>query len=482
MSTTRDGILDAASAPAATELCAAEGRSVDGVRQNAVTGYVAATAVCAVLFVAGLFYAQLSWDILPRLTFLAPGYSLPGLLFFLTIGALADRFLVRASDGAEISAGFLADFLSAALLGPLVGAAVAAAPFLLPNRRTEPMRAVFDASAFVLVGGSTGLIYWLFQSLLSGKGIAIIVGGLAAGTVYFLVNSLIYYPLLRMRRGLGLREWFDEGLRPFLPFHMFFLMVSLILIYSFDRLGPSGFVLFFLPVVGLVYAFRAFSHQRDLARSLERFSLQIAASMITALDLKDNYTAHHSAAVAQYARDTAAALRMSQKECRVAHLAGLLHDLGKISVPDEILNSRERLGKHEWSVIQGHASAGQSIVSNMNEFEELGKIIRHHHEWYDGSGYPDGLVAEDIPLISRIVTAADSYSAMVSDRPYSIKRSPEEAIAELESAAGSQFDPRVVAAFLNVLQGETADYRKADKLDFRLQFQKARFLGENGVG
>ena len=86
-----------------------------------------------------------------------------------------------------------------------------------------------------------------------------------------------------------------------MPFHLFFLTVSLGLIYSFDRLGPPGFVLFFLPVMGLVYAFRAFSHQRELARSLERFSLQMAASMITALDLKDNYTAQHSAAVAQYA-------------------------------------------------------------------------------------------------------------------------------------------------------------------------------------
>lgn len=478
MSAARDGSLGAEGVNPAEELRAAESRDLADVLPNAVIRYVAAISVCAFLFVLGLVYIQISWDGLPRLTLLAPRYSLPVLVFFLCIGAIADRFLVRASDGAEISAGFLADFLSAALLGPLAGAVVASAPFLVRYRRTERVRRVFDVSAFILVGGSTGLVYWVLQNLLGRNGVSIIVGGLAAGSFYFLANSFIYYPVLRIRRGLGLAQWFNEGLRPFLPFHMFFLMVSLVLLYSFDRLGPPGFVLFFLPVIGLVYAFRAYSHQRELARSLERFSLQIAASMITALDLKDNYTAHHSAAVAQYATDTAAALRMSQKECSVAHLAGLLHDLGKISVPDEILNSRERLDKQEWSIIQGHASAGQSIVSNMNEFEELGKIIRHHHEWYDGSGYPDGLGAERIPLISRIVTVADSYSAMVSDRPYSPKRTPEAAMAELEAQAGSQFDPRAVAAFLKVLRGETSAYRRADQLDFLLQFQKARFLGE----
>ncbi|MHB1344786.1 MAG: HD domain-containing phosphohydrolase [Thermoleophilia bacterium] len=390
----------------------------------------------------------------------------------------ADRFRVRLGSGVEVSAGFLADFLSAALLGPVVGALVASTAFVVSFQRSQPLRSVFSAAAFFIVGGATGVVYWGIYDGLGRSGLALALGGLTAGCVYFLLNYGLFVPVMWLRRGIRPFEWFHEAFGPFLPFHLFFLMLSLGLTYSFDRVGPWGFGLFFLPVLGLIYAFRTFSNQRELARSLERFSLQIAASMITALDLKDNYTAQHSAAVAQYSFDTAVALGLPEKGRSVAHLAGLLHDLGKISVPDEILNSREPLGDEEWAVIQGHAGAGQNIVSNMNEFEELGRIIRHHHEHYDGRGYPDGLVGDNIPMISRIVAVADAYSAMVSDRPYRDMRSPESAIAELRDQSGIQFDPRVVAAFMKVLEGSTHEYRKADQLDFRLQFQKVRFLAE----
>lgn len=444
--------------------------------------YVAAVMAVASGFALWLMLVQFGSRGLPGGLSVRPLFSLEGSLagiaFFLGVGLLADRFRIKVG-GADVSAGFLADFLSAALLGPLAGAIVAAVPALLAGAQRGPwLRKTFFAAAFFLVGGSTGLAYWGLRAILGSSGYALAIEGLSAGVVYFLLNFVLYAPVAWFRRSLGPRAWFAEAFGPFLPFHLFFLMLSLGLIFSFDRLGPPGFVLFFLPVLGLIYAFRTFSNQRELARSLERFSLQIAASMITALDLKDNYTAQHSAAVAQYSLDTASSLGLSEKNRNVAHLAGLLHDLGKISVPDEILNSREPLSEEEWSVIQGHTDAGQNIVSNMNEFEELGRIIRHHHEHYDGRGYPDGLAGENIPLISRIVAVADSYSAMVSDRPYGRKRTPEAAISELRDQSGIQFDPRVVAAFLKVLEGSTHGYREADHLDFRLQFQKVRFLGE----
>ncbi|MHB0979502.1 MAG: HD-GYP domain-containing protein [Thermoleophilia bacterium] len=442
--------------------------------------YVAVVCAAGVCSGLALLYIQIRglWAILPGVSWFAPRHSLGGFLFFLLVGVFAERLRVRVGSGVEVSAGFLADFLSAALLGPLVGALVASAAIITSHNRGQVLRTGFGASSFLIIGGATGLVYWGCYSLLGETGMALALAGLAAGCAYFLLNYILYVPVMWLRRGMGLRQWFQEGFAPFLPFHLFFLLLSLGLIYSFERVGPLGFGLFFLPVLGLIYAFRTFSNQRELARSLERFSLQITASMITALDLKDNYTAQHSAAVAQYAFDTASALGLPEKDRSVAHLAGLLHDLGKISVPDEILNSRERLGEDEWVVIQGHSAAGQNIVSNMNEFEELGRIIRHHHEHCDGRGYPDGLAGESIPMISRIVAVADSYSAMVSNRPYRDKRTPEAAIAELGDQSGIQFDPRVVAAFLKVLEGSTHEYRKAEQLDFRVQFQKVRFLRE----
>lgn len=461
-----------------TELQRGVARGRWSARYSPLQVYVAVVVVLAVGAGFGLVYLQSRWSALPSISWLGPRHSVAGLAFFLVVGIFADRFRVRHGSGVEVSAGFLADFLSAALLGPIIGALVASASFIVSFQRGQALRSAFSAAAFFIVGGATGVVYWGVYSHLGESGFALALGGLSAGGVYFLLNYGLFVPVMWLRRGVGPAQWFHEAFGPFLPFHLFFLVLSLGLAYSFDRVGPWGFGLFFLPVLGLIYAFRTFSNQRELARSLERFSLQIAASMITALDLKDNYTAQHSAAVAQYSYDTSTALGLTEKDRGVAHLAGLLHDLGKISVPDEILNSREPLGDDEWGVIQGHTDAGQNIVSNMNEFEELGRIIRHHHEHYDGSGYPDGLAGDNIPVVSRIVAVADSYSAMVSDRPYRSRRTPEAAITELRDKSGVQFDPQVVAAFLKVLEGSTHAYRRADQLDFRIQFQKVRFLGE----
>ena len=263
---------------------------------------------------------------------------------------------------------------------------------------------------------------------------------------------------------------------PYIWFHAFFLIVSLAFISAVDENLSELFILFFLPVLGLVYAFRMFTRERDLSVRLERFSLQMAASMVTALDLKDNYTARHSAAVAQYAFDIATAMGIPEHECYVAHLAGLLHDLGKIGIPDSILNSHSRLDDSEWRVVKSHSEAGRDILHNISEFGELAEIILYHHERYDGNGYPAQLAGEAIPLMSRIICVADSYSAMISNRPYSRRMTAKEAAEELERQSGLQFDPYIAGVFLGILNSRTEAYRMGRDVDFHVEFQKVRFL------
>lgn len=423
----------------------------------------------AALFVGLLGYLQLSWRALPS-------FSLLGVAFFVLVGIFAEKNKIFVGNGVAVTAAFLPDFLAATILGPFAGALVAAGTLPAWYERGKSTRNAFYLSAFTITSGSTGLIYWLLAAQIPSHFAQIIVGGLVSALWYQLCNYLLFMPLMALRRGIGARDFFDEAFRPFIPFHLFFLFMSLVLLFSFDRYGASSLVLYLLPVLGLVYAFRAFARERDLAQSLEQFSLEMAGSMLTALDLKDNYTGQHSAAVALYSYDTAAELRLSSRERALAHLGGLLHDVGKISVPDSILNCPTSLGETDWEVVQRHAGAGQEILSNMTEFEELGRIILHHHERFDGQGYPRGLIADDIPLISRIVAIADSYSAMVSERPYSRRREPEEAMQELRAASGTQFDPVVAEAFLAVLKSGDDDYRLGQKADFKVQFQKVRFL------
>lgn len=445
--------------------------------------YVALTCLLAAVFACALVYAQLHWESLGHVSWL----GVTAALLFAAVSVFAERLRVPIGDGTHVSAGFLADFLSAALLGPVAGALVAGCGAVATHEKGQRTRTVFYGSAFFIAGGACGVVFHLVSAQSLGpSGIAVAVGGVAAGATYQVLDYALFVPIMWLRRRIGPRRWFDEAFRPYLPFQLFFLTLSLGLIYiaRIPHQGRAVFVLFFLPVLGLTYAFRSFQRQKELSASLERFSMAMAMSMIKALDLKDNYTAKHSAAVAQFSFDLADRLGLTTRERSLAHFAGLLHDLGKISVPDQVLKSRERLADEEWDVVRGHSVrgqeiliAGQKILSSMSEFEEIGLIVLHHHERFDGGGYPHGLSSDEIPLISRIVSVADSYSAMVSDRPYRGKMSPEEAKAELANQSGMQFDPHIVAAFIATLEAGSEEYCLAEHIDFLLEFEKVR-LGD----
>ena len=432
------------------------------------------TTVAAILCIF-LAYLQFS----PTSPLKLPRVSIWGFALFIVLAVVAERYPVRVGSGIEVSASFLAYFLSAAMLGPLASFMVAIIGQLSVFRRGEWSRLACFASSMGIASGFTALAYWTIHTWFGATPLWFVVGGVAAGVVFQLVNYGVFVPVGQLRRGLGPIAVWQDGFQPFVPFHFFFLAISLGLIYIYNLSQSAlAFTLFFLPVIGLIYAFRSYSSERELARRLERFSLQMAASMITALDLKDNYTAQHSAAVAQYSLDIARALKLSDRDCNLAHLAGLLHDLGKISVPDDVLNATGKLDASEWALIETHCQAGQKILGNMTEFDELSQIVLHHHERFDGKGYPLGVSGEAIPLISRIVCVADSYSAMVSDRPYRARLSTEFARSEVAKMRGTQFDPEIATIFVKVLEEHDERYRRAELDDFRVQFQKVKFLRE----
>lgn len=200
--------------------------------------------------------------------------------------------------------------------------------------------------------------------------------------------------------------------------------------------------------------------------------------MFTTMALTDNRTARRSAAAAQWATDIAEALNLSEHEVNVTYLATLLHDVGMMAVPDEVLDSPGELDPAAWAMIKTHCQNGENILSTIDQFDELAKAVLSHHERYDGTGYPLGLVGEEIPLISRIICVADSYSAMMSDLPYRPKLSLETAQAELATNKVTQFDPVVVDTFLRVLEQHDDDYQRGEQPDFSVEFQKVKLLRE----
>jgi putative nucleotidyltransferase with HDIG domain len=175
-------------------------------------------------------------------------------------------------------------------------------------------------------------------------------------------------------------------------------------------------------------------------------------TLVRTIQAKDQYTAGHSTRVSRYALMIAERLGLSTKDKHHLYLAAMLHDIGKIGVPDDLLNRPGRLSDEEMERVRNHVQVGASMIEMLGEMHPIVPLIRHHHECYDGSGYPDGLKGEQIPLISRIIAVADMYDAMTSDRPYRKRRNHQMAVDEIISTSGTKIDPNVANVFLEVLK------------------------------
>jgi HD-GYP domain-containing protein (c-di-GMP phosphodiesterase class II) len=179
--------------------------------------------------------------------------------------------------------------------------------------------------------------------------------------------------------------------------------------------------------------------------------LAMACTLVSVVDLRDSYTGGHSGRVAGFARAIGLHLGLPDSELDNVVMAALMHDIGKVGVPDRVLLKAGPLNEEEMAQIRKHPELGWMALKNIDEFKSVSMIVLHHHERMDGRGYPGHLRGEAIPLGSRIVAVADSYDALTTDRPYRTARSRQQAIDEMLSCVESQFDPRVLAAFLDSL-------------------------------
>jgi len=196
----------------------------------------------------------------------------------------------------------------------------------------------------------------------------------------------------------------------------------------------------------------AVSSGPDELRALPPAVIDTVTSLAFAIDAKDHFTQGHSQKVSAYAVLAAEALGMDESQIEEVRLAGVLHDIGKVGIPEAILNKSGPLNPDEWETMKTHVQFGARILEPLRGVMRIQQMVKHHHEFFDGSGYPDALSGDRIPLGARILALADAYDTITSDRTYKKARSAEEAFAELERCSGTQFDPELVRVFIRALR------------------------------
>lgn len=401
------------------------------------------------------------------------GYRFPNPLLIVALaasGLFAERMNVSLSQRVVVSISMLPTLVAAVLLGPLAAVVTYAASAF--GLGFPPIGRVTYAINRGLVGAIAGITA-VASANLGGStlGNAVIVGTATAtcaeiGDVAF--TTLTY----RIRGNRDWRSLTRQLLPAVLVASPFYGVAVALLDLAYTDLSKWTLPVFFAPALAAQRFYVLYQEQRQLTddlvdanATLERANLSFASALVATLDARDRYTAGHSTAVAVYARDIAERMALPPEQQQLVHLCGLVHDIGKIGLPAGLLEKKGPLTLDERREMQNHSEIGERILANVETYSEIASIVRHHHERVDGEGYPDALVGDEIPLLSRIIAVADAYNAMTSDRPYRDALATRVARHRLAQAVETQFDTSVVVAFEAILAGATEGYRVADFAD-----------------
>jgi putative nucleotidyltransferase with HDIG domain len=403
------------------------------------------------------------------------------------VALLAERQSVHITATTQMSVSALPIIFAAVVYGPLPAMVVAASALALDCGRPYTRWVIWTFSRS-LVAGLAGVAASLLID--DGSSFGILVLAVAAAAVTEAVGDITLNAItIALRRSASFAETARAMARLMLSTLPLYTPVIAALAYSYRELSPWTVLLFFVPALAAQRLLTMYQEQARLVgdlgaanQRLERANLSFAGALVAALDARDQYTAGHSAVVAVYARDIATRLGLDEEDQQLAHLCGLLHDIGKVGLPAGLLEKPGALTLEERRRMEEHSEIGERILSKVEDYDKIARIVRHHHERIDGNGYPDRLSGNQIPVISRIIAVADAYNAMTSGRPYRDAMPSRVARFRLAQAVGSQFDTTVVAAFEAILAQASASYLAGARADFNLEAQQHPELASVAVG
>lgn len=386
------------------------------------------------------------------------------------LAVLAEQQSIRLTRTLEVSLATLVCIFTAVVLGPLAGATVGAAGMLVHLHRR-------DVGQPILRWASWTSIRFLATAAGGLAAVAILHSGArnfwtisAAVAGAFLADTAVdfaLFPVATVIRGAAsFRELLGSAWAVSLASVPLHVPIVAVLVFAYEEISPWSVALFGVPAFAAQRLFLLYRTQQEALDALgnanerlESANLSFATALVATLDARDRYTAGHSTAVAIYARDVAKRMGLPPDQQQLVHLAGLVHDIGKIGLQAGLLEKPGALTLEERREMERHSVIGEEILRNVEDYGEIAAIVRSHHERVDGTGYPDRLVGDDIPVLARIIAVADAYNAMTSDRPYRDAMPSRVARLRLAQAVESQFDTSVVAAFEAILASASEDYR-----------------------
>lgn len=383
-----------------------------------------------------------------RVSTIEPSLILLTFLCALTL-LVAETHQIHVSHKISITVSTAVIFAAVLLLGPALacwatGLGMGLAYIFLKRKWYN---VTFNIAAYVLTVASAGLTY----QLTNGGEIAVspstsIPALSLAAIVYFVANSGLVAVVVALREKRDVwyvwTDMFKQAASQYFALILLGILTAMVYGYAWWALG-----LIALPIVIVYYSL-------NTSQALRVQTKEAIEALADTMDSRDPYTFRHSQRVAQYAEKIAAQLGLPPEEVDLIRSSARIHDLGKMGVDDQMLRKPGPLTVEERGEFQGHSAIGAEIMQRFPQYKDGRKLILYHHERYDGSGYPEGLKGDQIPLGARIIAVADAYDAMTSDRPYRKALSPDAACDELSANGRTQFDPIVVGAFFKIPTAE----------------------------
>jgi putative nucleotidyltransferase with HDIG domain len=405
-----------------------------------------------------------------------------GLMVFAGLAALAELANVELynSSRSRVSVSSVIGIASIILFGPLAGAITHVSSGLMtvittslrthkPERRRVSLfrRSTFNMAMFVTAASMAGLAY-RFTGGQSGNVMLVsnLIPILAAATVDVLVNLVILIGVISLQTRRPMLQIWNDEFQWAAPIAIAGNIFGAVLALAYEMFAWLGLTVFMLPILATSYSFRLYvantkvylEKLQHMNEELDEINLGLLETLGAVIDAYDVYTYGHSNQVAVYAGALAEKLGLPETEKVRLIKAALVHDLGKVAVEDSIIGKQGPLTNEEYNLVKRHPLIGAQIVGRMKGFQDLVDPVLHHHERWDGKGYPDGLAGEEIHLGARILALADALDSMFSDRPYRATRSYKEVIAEVARCSGTQFDPIVAQAFFALVEEKGRDF------------------------